>query len=216
MNDLRDPKLIQRAERLLRELALISDAPGTSVAKTRSGTRKMTAKEPPGTRLDKYSGPPSKDTSLLAFYMWHFAHAANDVHLLHICFWAELDLLQHKNRRDFEQKRLSAALPQDDKKAQQYVVDHYAGSSPQQVSSLLGSDDTLVPWVEKARRVHRRDIATGYPRRGWDGWDEARRVEEIRKLRDRHMGQRKVAARLEVGVTTIQRYWGHAEPRRAA
>lgn len=163
---------------------------------------------PAGVTLKK--GPPSKDDSLYDYYLHEFAKALKSEDreaVERLVGEAELDHLK------FIGKRPRVNLPDDDREARKQVVNDYPGKSPLEVCQAMGGDARLIPWIKQARRDHRREVETGVPLPGWHGWDDERRVAEIRDCRDKGWDQAKTAAKLGVSDRTLRKYWGHAQPR---
>lgn len=195
-----DPELARRAQTILVKLKLLGEASSTSIVAF-DGNRTHGTKAPSGARDRDNAKPPPKDRSLYDWYLWHFTRAATDDKRRLLCFLAE---------RDYEKYRRRSPQPRSDEGAEgevagmKRIVEWYEGLSTLEVAIL---EDCSAGFVEKARRVHRRDPEDGFVRDGWQGWDEEKRTAEVTKLKQRKVGQREAARRLETSPSTMNRYW---------
>jgi hypothetical protein len=112
-------------------------------------------------------------------------------------------------------KTIKGKIVVDDSEAVEFVVNRFEGVEPLDVARQLGGQPRA-EWVKTARRIHRRNEQTGRPLDGWRGWDDARRIKELRKRRERGSSQRNIAAELGVSHTALQPYWSRTEPARRA
>lgn len=197
-----DPEVRARARSVFARLALISEAPTSSFVKT--GSRPKASSTPPnGARLSdlRSDRPPPRDRSLYDFYLWHLLRAKTDYQRIRII--NEAETAYHRSRVRIPKPD----LPPDNDAAMRQVVEDYEGLAPGEVARLLGSDDeSLVPWIMKARRTHGRKATDGRPRRPWEKWSLRERQEEIGRMRESGLTQNEIAGELEISVRTVQRY----------
>lgn len=158
--------------------------------------------------------PPSKDRSLFDYYAWQFARLDLETQPLRahlMILLANRDYTARLYPDSHREALRSGALLGDnaegdiaEEAAIRRVVAEYLGFSALEVAVL---EYTTEEWVKKARRILKCDVDTGRPRPAFLDWSEEDRCKEVAKLYRRGLGQKKVADRLGVVKSTVQRYW---------
>lgn len=212
MTDHIDPELQARAKNILSKLKLLGEASSGGIV-TIAGKQAADSKAPPESRPERASHqPPPKDRSLYDWYVWQFARATSDHRYRLLCYLAERDYERYRRRPDDSRRGPISLRGKDggsgEVESMRRIVAWYEGLDALEVAIL---EECSIGHVKKARRVHRRNEEDGRERNGWEGWDEERRVIEIRQRRAKGWGQKKVADDIGVAKRTVQRYWAHAE-----
>lgn len=162
--------------------------------------------------------PPKKDESLYEFWRWRFAQAVakseSEFDLYRLCLLAERDYAARKFHSPERMALRSGALTDNDavdggvaeRAAAERVVDLYEGISTAEVAV---HEYASVAWVEKARRVHGRNVSDGRPRPAFLGWSEEEREAQVARLRKQGKGSKTIAERFGVDAKTIRKYGRH-------
>jgi len=192
-------ELTQEECQILLDLSTLSEAPAGNLQEGKSGSKAES-------RLlhSRQLGRDLKDQSLYAYYRREFARAES----LH-----KRRLLLRAARRDYELRKKGAArakLPtqttrqlRDEQREAQWVIEHGRG-----IDSALIAVDLEVPrgWVEKVRREAGYHPRTGEPLPEWKSWDDARRKQEVRRLKDAGLTNEQIGAQLGVSRETVRKY----------
>jgi hypothetical protein len=227
------PQLEQKITEVLGRLDLLSEAPGSrplsdlappeDLPKSSEGNsdRRVNPKRHhessvPGGASLRRRGAPSKERSLSDWWRWRFAKAIaaedSDFELYRLCLLAERDWAKRVFHSPDRMALRSGALTENDAvdggRAEQIagerVVDLYEGVPAVEVAV---HEEQTEEWVKKARRQLGRNPEDGRPRSTFLDLGEEDRGRKVASLANRGMSQQKVADRLGVGKTTVQRYW---------
>jgi hypothetical protein len=196
--------LAARTKKLLNTLLLISYAP---TSKPRIISQ--------GKSEDK---PPPKCDPIYEHYVARVSAAVlsgNEKKVAELCDDMEREIARYRGHDAAER-----VLPTDEAEAIETVLREYEGVDAKTVTRrLTGSrpggvlrQRVTVGWVKQVRRLNRRDPDNGERLSGWRGWDEKRRVEEIRKRRELGHFQDRIAGELKVSPRTLSNYWANATP----
>lgn len=108
-------ELFEKERAILARLEMLSEAPTQQALDEKMSLHRThpAGSPPPGVRLSKKDGPPSKDVSLYAFHEWHISRARirrNSVERVRAVAFAEIDYEIAKYRKPlYEVKRETGA-----------------------------------------------------------------------------------------------------------
>lgn len=194
-----DPELARRVVSVLRRLNGLANGATSAYAVDPISSGKSEATPPP--RVD----------SPFHHHLRRFQRAPNDKALAARVKHAETECDTHQGCNPVPRGKDG---PENDTEAQERVIAWYEGVSAEEVAEQEG-DYRLVGWVKKARRDNRRNESDGYPRRGWDGWDDETRKAEVGKLWNQGKRAEDAAQLLEISPRTLSKWWPGRQDRAA-